>query len=101
MSDSASENTVPEIQLDDALGNGEENAEQLRETDPVITTRDLSVYYGDNVGLDSVSVQIAGERVAAVIGPSGCGKSTFLRCINRMNDLIDGARVEGDSGIFV
>jgi phosphate transport system ATP-binding protein len=62
----------------------------------VIEARDLSVYYDDLQALDSVSLEIPAKQVTAMIGPSGCGKSTFLRSINRMNDLIDAARVEGE-----
>ena len=62
----------------------------------VVESRDLSLYYGDERALKDVSMEIPEKRVTAIIGPSGCGKSTFLRCINRMNDLIDVARVEGD-----
>ncbi|WP_115864136.1 phosphate ABC transporter ATP-binding protein PstB [Halorussus litoreus] len=65
-------------------------------THTVIESRDLDVYYGDTQALQNVSIQIPEQQVTAMIGPSGCGKSTFLRCINRMNDLIDAARVEGD-----
>jgi len=62
----------------------------------VIESRNLSVYYGETQALQDVDMAIPEERVTAIIGPSGCGKSTFLRCINRMNDLVDAARVEGD-----
>ncbi|PSQ11671.1 phosphate ABC transporter ATP-binding protein [Halobacteriales archaeon QS_5_70_15] len=62
----------------------------------IIETRDLSVYYGDERALDSVDIEIPKKEVTALIGPSGCGKSTFLRCINRMNDLIDTCRVDGE-----
>ncbi|SFS10336.1 phosphate ABC transporter ATP-binding protein PstB [Yoonia litorea] len=61
-----------------------------------ISARGVQVYYGDNHAIKDVSVDIAHKTVTAFIGPSGCGKSTFLRCINRMNDTIDVARVEGD-----
>jgi phosphate transport system ATP-binding protein len=61
----------------------------------VIETRDLDVYYGDTQALDSIDIEIPEQQVTAMIGPSGCGKSTFLRCINRMNDLVDTARIEG------
>ncbi|RKD95012.1 phosphate ABC transporter ATP-binding protein PstB [Halopiger aswanensis] len=64
--------------------------------DPVIEARDLDVYYGDDQALHGINLEIPEEQVTALIGPSGCGKSTFLRSINRMNDLIDIARVEGD-----
>lgn len=62
----------------------------------IIEAQDLSVYYGDEQALQSVNLQIPKQQVTAIIGPSGCGKSTFLRCINRMNDLVDVARIEGD-----
>jgi len=64
--------------------------------DPILESRDLSVYYGDQQALDDVSLRIPRQRVTAMIGPSGCGKSTYLRCLNRMNDLIETARVEGE-----
>jgi len=66
-----------------------------RPPEQVIETQDLDVYYGDEKALDGVSMGVPENHVTALIGPSGCGKSTFLRCINRMNDLIDAARVEG------
>ncbi|SIR60500.1 phosphate ABC transporter ATP-binding protein PstB [Natronorubrum thiooxidans] len=62
----------------------------------VIKSRDLDVYYGDDQALHGVNMDIPERKVTALIGPSGCGKSTFLRSINRMNDLIDIARVDGD-----
>ena len=62
----------------------------------VIETRDLSVYYGDEKAIDDVDIDIPENEVTALIGPSGCGKSTFLRCVNRMNDLIDTCRVDGE-----
>ncbi|MFB6308782.1 MAG: phosphate ABC transporter ATP-binding protein, partial [Haloarculaceae archaeon] len=92
----------------------ETDSEQLISTDPgggglaenetddgtasetVIEARNLDVFYGDTQALDDVSLQIPSQQVTAMIGPSGCGKSTFLRSINRMNDLIDIARVEGE-----
>ncbi|NUB92734.1 phosphate ABC transporter ATP-binding protein [Haloterrigena sp. SYSU A558-1] len=67
-----------------------------RVDDAVIEARDLDVYYGDDQALDGIHMDIPERKVTALIGPSGCGKSTFLRSINRMNDLIDVARVEGD-----
>jgi phosphate transport system ATP-binding protein len=62
----------------------------------VIESRGLDVFYGETQALQDVSMEIPEKQVTAMIGPSGCGKSTFLRCINRMNDLIDIARVEGE-----
>ncbi len=60
-----------------------------------ITVQSLSVRYGGRLALADVSVALAERRITALIGPSGCGKSTFLRCLNRMNDTVAGARVEG------
>lgn len=60
-----------------------------------IVTKDLDFYYGAFQALRRIGLEIKTDRVTALIGPSGCGKSTFLRTLNRMNDLIDGARVEG------
>ena len=63
---------------------------------PKIQAKNLNFYYGQFQALKDISIDIAANRVTAFIGPSGCGKSTFLRCINRMNDLIDGTRIEGE-----
>jgi phosphate transport system ATP-binding protein len=63
--------------------------------DPIITARGVNVYYGDKHAVRSVSLDIGRNQVLALIGPSGCGKSTFLRCLNRMNDTIPSARVDG------
>jgi phosphate transport system ATP-binding protein len=63
--------------------------------DPIFSCRDVDVYYGAKHAIKKVGIDIAKNQVLAMIGPSGCGKSTFLRCLNRMNDTIEGARVEG------
>ncbi len=63
--------------------------------DPIFSCRDVDVYYGEKHAIRKVSIDIAKNQVLAMIGPSGCGKSTFLRCLNRMNDTIAGARVAG------
>ena len=60
-----------------------------------IQVRDLNLYYGQNHALHGVNMDIKENSVTALIGPSGCGKSTFLKCINRMNDLVDNVRIEG------
>ena len=60
-----------------------------------MTARDVDVFYGDKQAIKKVSIDIHQDKVTAFIGPSGCGKSTFLRCLNRMNDTIPSARVEG------
>ncbi|MBF0429932.1 MAG: phosphate ABC transporter ATP-binding protein [Fibrobacteria bacterium] len=62
---------------------------------PKIHSRNLNFYYGDVQALFDINLQLPDKLVTALIGPSGCGKSTFLRTLNRMNDIIDGTRVEG------
>ena len=73
---------------------GETTSEPM--TDTILESRNLNVFYGDDQALQDISFEMPEQKVTALIGPSGCGKSTFLRCINRMNDLIDSCRVEGD-----
>jgi phosphate transport system ATP-binding protein len=63
--------------------------------DPIMTAKDVEVFYGEKHAVKNVSLDIGRNQVLAMIGPSGCGKSTFLRCLNRMNDTIPGARVSG------
>jgi phosphate transport system ATP-binding protein len=62
---------------------------------PKLTVEDLNVWYGDDHAIQNVSMEIPEKSVTALIGPSGCGKSTFLRCLNRMNDRIKAARIDG------
>jgi len=71
-----------------------EEADELREV--VFDVRDVSVYYGEFRAVRNVTFPILKNDITALIGPSGCGKTTFLRCLNRMNDLIEGARLEGE-----
>lgn len=61
----------------------------------VFSTKDLNLFYGSKQALKNIDLSVAEHRVTAFIGPSGCGKSTLLRCFNRMNDLVDGVRIEG------
>ncbi|MFA7368939.1 MAG: ATP-binding cassette domain-containing protein, partial [Kiritimatiellales bacterium] len=63
---------------------------------PRMTVRNLDLFYGTFQALKQVDLLVQVNRITALIGPSGCGKSTLLRCLNRMNDLIPGARVTGD-----
>jgi phosphate transport system ATP-binding protein len=63
---------------------------------PKMTLRDVDVHYGDKQAIHSISLDIGRNQIIAMIGPSGCGKSTFLRCLNRMNDTIEGCRVTGE-----
>jgi phosphate transport system ATP-binding protein len=80
-----------------------ESEERIREEwrehsfrgEPVLSVEDLNVWYGDDHAIKDISMDIPEESVTALIGPSGCGKSTFLRCLNRMNDRIKEAEVEG------
>ena len=89
---------------DDALsGAGGLVARENRETvgDPYIENprmrcRDVNVYYGEKHAINNITLDIGRNEIISMIGPSGCGKSTFLRCLNRMNDTIDGCRVTGE-----
>src|SRR5579864_5047312 len=74
---------------------GERTLGQISVTDAVMSCRDVNVFYGSKHALKDVSIDVGRRQVLAMIGPSGCGKSTFLRCLNRMNDTIPGARVTG------
>lgn len=65
------------------------------QSESVVAAKNFSVFYGNFHAVKNVDVEFKRGRVTAIIGPSGCGKSTFLRCINRMNDLVDGCRIEG------
>jgi phosphate transport system ATP-binding protein len=72
-----------------------QRADHSNDAVPKMTAQGVSVFYGDKKAIDEVSIDISQENVTAFIGPSGCGKSTFLRTLNRMNDTIPSARVEG------
>ena len=74
---------------------GEGTVGDIRCENPFMVARNVDVYYGSNHAIKNVSLEIGKKEVIALIGPSGCGKSTFLRCLNRMNDSIDIARVTG------
>ncbi len=67
----------------------------IERREKVFSVADLAVYYGGKPALEEVDIDVYRNTVTAFIGPSGCGKSTFIRCFNRMNDLIPGAKVEG------
>jgi phosphate transport system ATP-binding protein len=83
-----------ELLIDTAVTGGGARSERTA-TETAIVVEDLDVSYGPDQALDGVDLAIPKRRVTALIGPSGCGKSTFLRCLNRMNDLIESARIEG------
>ena len=85
----SSESTAEELAVEGTQG------EPFLE-DPKIRSRNVNVFYGDKQAIFDVGIDIGKNEVVAMIGPSGCGKSTFLRSINRMNDTVEGCRVEGD-----
>ncbi len=62
----------------------------------IIKTENLNLWYGENQALKNINIDIPEKQITALIGPSGCGKSTFLKTLNRMNDLVDGCRIEGN-----
>lgn len=67
-----------------------------KETNPSkIVVQHLNLHYGENHALKDINMNIAQNAVTAFIGPSGCGKSTFLKCLNRMNDLVDCVKIDG------
>ena len=84
----------------EAIQNGEsietETHEAVSRETPVLEVRDFSLWYGPKRALFDITMSIPKGKVTALIGPSGCGKSTLLRSVNRMNDLIDGVRYQGD-----
>lgn len=82
--------TVPTAAVDDEV-----RALATADADVVFSVRGLTVRYGQRPAIRDVSLDVYANRITALIGPSGCGKSTFLRCFNRMNDLVAGAQVEG------
>ncbi|GAA0178190.1 phosphate ABC transporter ATP-binding protein PstB [Clostridium sediminicola] len=65
-------------------------------SDSKLRVQDLDLYYGDFQALKKINIDIPENKVTALIGPSGCGKSTFLKTLNRMNDLVEGVKIEGD-----
>jgi phosphate transport system ATP-binding protein len=73
-----------------------ESADQEAARETVFEVKDVSIFYGGFRAVRDISIPVLGNEITALIGPSGCGKTTFLRCLNRMNDLIEGARVEGE-----
>jgi phosphate transport system ATP-binding protein len=88
----ASENTVPEqIKV-----HGDPKSSKFRVPDPIVEVNGVNLYYGEKQALVDIYMDIPKNKATAFIGPSGCGKSTLLRCFNRLNDLVDSARVEGE-----
>ena len=68
----------------------------MQEIDPVVVCKNVNVFYGDKQAINNISLNVLPKTITAFIGPSGCGKSTFLRALNRMNDTIEGCRMEGE-----
>ncbi|MCB0352483.1 MAG: phosphate ABC transporter ATP-binding protein [Bdellovibrionales bacterium] len=79
----------------EAKGGSVASVKPTRQVQTTIASKNVCVYYGDKQALFNISLEIGKCEITALIGPSGCGKSTFLRCLNRMNDVIEGCRVEG------
>jgi phosphate transport system ATP-binding protein len=89
----AADNFTHSINMD-ALGRSTQTL-KLKNEKPCLTVSDLNLFYSEKHALKDINMLIPEKRVSAFIGPSGCGKSTLLRCFNRMNDLVDGCRIEG------
>jgi phosphate transport system ATP-binding protein len=75
---------------------GDPKSSKYQVPDPIVEVNDANLYYGEKQALKSIYMDIPKNKATAFIGPSGCGKSTLLRCFNRLNDLVDSARVEGE-----
>lgn len=88
-----SQNKAHSIELSNLNKQGGVANKEVKKT--CFTVSDLDLFYGEKKALNSINLEIPEKSVTAFIGPSGCGKSTLLRCFNRMNDLVDSARVEG------
>ena len=80
----------------DALTDTSDRESPVDKSDSGFNIRDLSAWYGSHHALGPVTIQFLARQVTALIGPSGCGKSTLIRCLNRMNDLVMSARIEGE-----
>ncbi len=90
------EETTQEQQQGTARIKAEPKTESSAPADAAFKCKDVSIYYGDFRAVENLSMDVQRNHVTALIGPSGCGKSTFLRTLNRMNDFIEGWRMEGE-----
>jgi len=88
--------TADEMSIETDVSTSVSSSDSTQHANTVVSAENVSVWYNDEQALQDITLDIPENQVTAMIGPSGCGKSTFLRCINRMNDLIDAAHVEGD-----
>jgi len=76
--------------------NGQTSLNPMPQERPILTTRQLNIYYGDFLAVRDINIEIPERKITAFIGPSGCGKSTLLRCFNRLNDLISSFHIDGN-----
>jgi phosphate transport system ATP-binding protein len=88
--------SVQAVPTKPAADEGYRTVGDFTSANPVMQARQVNVFYADNHAIQNVNLDIGRHQVIALIGPSGCGKSTFIRCLNRMNDTIESARVTGD-----
>ncbi len=88
-------NSTPTHGIDINAMQREQRHLRLEDEKICLEVKNVDLYYGEKQALKNINLQIPQQRVSAFIGPSGCGKSTLLRCFNRMNDLVDGVRIEG------
>ena len=86
---------APARPADAPRGEAFETVGEIHSPNARITVREVTVWYGAKIGIENVSIDVGSNEVLALVGPSGCGKSTFLRCLNRMNDIIDNCRMTG------
>ena len=86
---------IPAEEQSDVIGQ-QQNAAKFEVPDPVVEVNGVNLFYGSKQALKDIYMDIPKNKATAYIGPSGCGKSTLLRCFNRLNDLVDSARVEGE-----
>ncbi|MFC4408645.1 phosphate ABC transporter ATP-binding protein PstB [Haloarchaeobius iranensis] len=93
--DPTDDDMILETDVAAGLEEGSETVRTARERS-IVEANGINVWYNDEQALQDITMSVPENQVTAMIGPSGCGKSTFLRCINRMNDMIDAARVEGE-----
>jgi phosphate transport system ATP-binding protein len=93
---SSTPETLPKgIRIATKFTHGEASTKSLEDLDVTLAVKNLNLFYGANQALHGININIPKGQVVAFIGPSGCGKSTLLRCFNRMNDLVDNCRIEG------
>ena len=93
ISEAEGETASSDTHVDETKGEG--TVGDITVPNPIMTARNVDVYYGEKHAIVNVGLDVGHNQVVAMIGPSGCGKSTFLRCLNRMNDTIESCRVTG------